>query len=88
MAEKLLVNDFVFNFGVLAAEAGEMVSPVVAIAATTARLPILLSFRMRMLPTPTFLRTATRRVISPQGVYPGRGEPTHQVEKCVDSPTI
>jgi hypothetical protein len=63
MAEKLLVNDFVVNFGVLAADADEIVSPVVAMAATTARLPILLSFRMCILPTPTFFRAAIRLVV-------------------------
>jgi hypothetical protein len=53
MAEKLLVNDFVVNFGVLA-DADETVNPVVAMAATTARLPILLSCLMCILPTPVF----------------------------------
>jgi len=62
MAEKLLVNDFVVNFGTLAAEAVETVNPVAAMADTTARLPILLSFLLCILPTPTFLRAAIRRV--------------------------
>jgi hypothetical protein len=44
MAEKLLVNDFVVNFGVLAADAVETVKPVVAMAPTRARLPSRPSF--------------------------------------------
>jgi hypothetical protein len=50
MAEKLLVNDFVVSFGVLAADAGEIVSPVTAIAPTTVRLASLPSFFVRMVP--------------------------------------
>jgi hypothetical protein len=44
MAEKLLVNDFVVNFGVDAAPADEIVSTAALIAKTAVRLPSLLSF--------------------------------------------
>jgi hypothetical protein len=50
MAEKLLVNDFVVNFGVLAADADEIVSPVAAIAPTTVRLASLPNFFVRTFP--------------------------------------
>ena len=51
MAEKLLVNDFVVNFGVDARPtADEIVSPAAAMAATAVRLASLPSFFVRMVP--------------------------------------
>ena len=84
MAEKLLVNDLVFNFGVVAAEAGESVNPVTTRADTAARLAILLIFPMCILPTPTFLCTATRRVDDRGVRSPHVGDPSDPTGEYVD----
>ena len=44
MAEKLLVNDFVVNFGVSAADADETVNPVAVMAAMAVKLASLPNF--------------------------------------------